>query len=131
MNMNALAQEQTPVKRVLLKKCIIISAIGAVDIDHAGFGQGAGLIALSFVQCQGTEANLTSCAFSIPYRYDYHSNDASVRCKPCKLFYQSVNNDESNACDGLQCHLYPIVWRTRRGLWAHLSLPWKGQLRCV
>ena len=57
--------------------------IGAVALSRndAAFGQGTGARVLTSIQCQGTEALLTSCRVSIP-SVTSSSQDVGVRCQP-------------------------------------------------
>ena len=50
-------------------------------VDGA-FGEGAGLILLDDVQCEGTETSLLDCRHGVWGRHDCsHSEDVGVRCQ--------------------------------------------------
>ena len=62
--------------------------IAAVAYGDSYFGEGAGIIAASDIQCIGTESYLTNCANSTALSCD-HSTDVGVLCGalpgPCAL----------------------------------------------
>lgn len=47
--------------------------------ERAYFGQGSGAVAIDEVVCKGDEPMLINCTYRPP-RYDYHNEDAGVRC---------------------------------------------------
>ena len=58
---------------------------GAVALT-SGFTNGAGQIWLDQVRCSGTERRLIDCPANPLGQHDcVHTEDAGVRCLPCKL----------------------------------------------
>ena len=63
-------------------------ATGATAHTGAYFGEGSGPIHLDFVQCSGSEYNLTDCEIrndSVNHIRTNHSFDVGVKCQPGKV----------------------------------------------
>ncbi|XP_071788134.1 uncharacterized protein [Asterias amurensis] len=76
--------------------CRQLGFTGATNAWQQGyFGQGAGQILLSEVNCDGNEERLQDCAFpGWGFHYCHHEEDASVACdtdRPFNNSYQSVD----------------------------------------
>ena len=57
-------------------------ATGATAHIGAYFGEGSGPIHLDFVQCSGSEYNLTECEIRNDRVRTSHSFDVGVKCQP-------------------------------------------------
>ena len=63
-------------------------ATGATAHTSAYFGEGSGPIHLDFVQCSGSEYNLTECEIQhdrVNHIRTNHSSDVGVKCQPGKV----------------------------------------------
>ena len=68
--------------------CMIFCATfttGATAHTDAYFGEGSGPIHLDFVQCSGSEYNLTECEIRNDRDRTSHSFDVGVKCQPGRL----------------------------------------------
>ena len=63
---------------------IVLSFLGAIGQSQAYFGLGSGPIHLDYVNCSGTEYNLTDCQIGNETRQSIHSEDVGVKCQTCK-----------------------------------------------
>ena len=57
---------------------------GARAFPDAYFGEGSGAVNLDFVQCSGSEYNLTDCETSNSGSRSSHTLDIGVKCEPSK-----------------------------------------------
>ena len=58
--------------------------VGAVGYTNAHFGQGTGPILLDNLGCSGSESRLVDCSYDSHTADCSHSEDAGIRCRPCK-----------------------------------------------
>ena len=58
---------------------------GATAHTGAYFGEGSDPIHLDFVQCSGSEYNLTECVIQNNDIRTNHSSDVGVKCQPGKI----------------------------------------------
>ena len=63
---------------------LILLYIGATAHSDAYFGEGSGLIHLTFVKCSGIEYNVTECETRSVGISSSHSLDVGVKCQPGK-----------------------------------------------
>ena len=67
----------------VMKLCSLLYTItGATAHTGAYFGEGSGPIHLDFVQCSGSEYNLTECEIRHDRISIDHSFDVGVKCQP-------------------------------------------------
>ena len=60
--------------------------LGSTPYSNAYFGEGSGAVHLNYIQCSGTEYNLTECEIAKTSRDQIsHSQDVGVRCEPGKV----------------------------------------------
>ena len=60
---------------------------GATAHSSAYFGEGSGLIQLTFVNCSGSQYDLTECETENVENSSSHSLDVGVKCQPGMLIY--------------------------------------------
>ena len=65
-----------------MKLCLHSFATGATAHTDAYFGEGSGPIHLDFVQCSGSEYNVTECEIRHDRIRIDHSFDVGVKCQP-------------------------------------------------
>ena len=58
--------------------------LGASERTRAYYGSGSGPILLDYVDCSGTEYNLTDCQRGSGTRQSNHSEDVGVKCQTSK-----------------------------------------------
>ena len=61
-------------------------ATGATAHTDAYFGEGSGPIHLDFVQCSGSEYNLTECEIEEDRVRTSHVFDVGVKCQPGRVY---------------------------------------------
>ena len=62
--------------------CYTVLTTGATAHTGAYFGEGSGPIHLDFVQCSGSEYNLTECEIRNDHIRSNYSSDVGVKCQP-------------------------------------------------
>ena len=65
-----------------MKSYLCVLHTGATEYSGAYFGEGSGLIHLTFVNCSGSEYDLTEC---VTQNGSSHSLDVGVKCQPGTL----------------------------------------------
>ena len=55
---------------------------GAIALSLAYFGEGSGTVHLNYIQCYGTEYNLTECETANNTGLISHSKEVGVMCQP-------------------------------------------------
>ena len=69
---------------------LVLISIDAVALDGAIFGSGSGPIHMDDISCNGSETALLQCNHARSHDCT-HSEDAGVRCIPCKLNHSLAN----------------------------------------
>ena len=62
--------------------CSTPNSTGATGHSEAYFGEGSGPVNLDFVQCSGSEYNVTECMVENTGSRNSHSLDVGVKCQP-------------------------------------------------
>ena len=57
---------------------------GAVALYCCSYGQGSGSTHIDWVNCQGSEPNITSCSYLSSTNGANHFTDVGVQCQPGK-----------------------------------------------
>ena len=65
-----------------IRICIFPTYAGATAHSGAYFGEGSGLIHLTYVKCSGLEYNVTECKTQNVGMSSSHSLDVGVKCQP-------------------------------------------------
>ena len=59
---------------------LFVGILGAEVLRFVGRGNGR--LHMTFVNCDGTEDNITECSYFPAQSYDTHFSDVGVRCHP-------------------------------------------------